>query len=113
MQYLKIQKVPLKAWVVIKIISFVQSWIFAPLGKRQMSKELSRFVINNACEKFGLLLDFEQSSTVAINVSTWVVLWLLNVKSFQFCLLCFISTFHNKTHLNHYTKSTSLVFIFV
>jgi hypothetical protein len=27
-----------------------------------MSKELSRFVINNACEKFGLLLDFEQCS---------------------------------------------------
>jgi hypothetical protein len=78
-----------------------------------MSKELSRFVVNNACEKFGLFLDFEQCSIVAINVSTWVVLWLLNVKSFQFCLLCFITTLHNKMHLNHYTKPTSLVSIFV
>jgi len=30
-----------------------------------MLKELSRFVVNNAREKFGLLLDFEQCGIVA------------------------------------------------
>ncbi len=61
--------------------------------------------------KFDQLLDFDQCNIVLKNVSTWDDWWLLNVKSCS-SMLALLLTMHNKRHLNHYTKFTSLVSIF-